>query len=272
VPMSGTGTAVDPFVAEGISIVIGGGAAAGDNYVIRPTRPGAAGLEVAITSTRDIAAAAPVRTEVSAANTGTGAISAGVVTDIDNAAFQATPGQLTPPVLIRFTSAATYDVLDAGTMGVIDSGTYDPAQGEDIFPTENLAVDYGYRVRITGNPAAGDEFTVDFNTGGVGDNRNALLLGSLQNEMTLNGGTTTFTGAYGQLVADVGIKTKQGEISSVAQGRLLQQAEGAREAVSGVNLDEEAANMVRFQQAYQAAAQVIAAADQVFQTLIDAVR
>jgi flagellar hook-associated protein 1 FlgK len=88
----------------------------------------------------------------------------------------------------------------------------------------------------------------------------------------MNRGTTGLTQAYGELVAGVGATTKQAEINAATQQFSLDQAWASREAVSGVNLDEEAAELVRFQQAYQAAAQVVAAADQMFQALLGAVR
>ena len=86
------------------------------------------------------------------------------------------------------------------------------------------------------------------------------------------GGSASYQDVYGALVADVGVKTRQAESSAGTEKALLQQAVAAREGVSGVNLDEEAANLMRFQQAYQAAAQVIAVADEVFQTLLNATR
>lgn len=272
VPLTGSGTAADPFVAEGVSIVIGPGATAGDSYTIRPTRTGAAGIGITVTDPRDLALAAPLSTSTIPGNTGTGTISAGVVTDIDNTAFQTLPGQLTPEVLIRFTSPTSYEVLDQSTMATLDTGSYDPATGEEIFPTENLAIDYGYQVRIAGNPAAGDTFSIASNTDGTGDNRNALLLAGLQTQRLMDGGTTSFTDAYGQVVADVGTSTRQAQVNSEAQQRMLEQSEAARASVSGVNLDEEAADLLRFQQAYQAAAQIIAVADEMFETLIGAVR
>ena len=272
IPMSGSGTAASPFVAGGLQIVANAGAAAGDRYIIRPTRTAAAEMTVAVNDARDIALAAPVSTSKSLSNTGTGAITAGVVNDIDNPAFQAVPGQLSPEVLIRFTSPTSYEVVDKVTLATIDTGTYDPASGEEIFPTENLTTDYGYRVRITGNPLAGDEFTVEFNSGGSGDNRNALLMAGLQGERLMDDGTNTFADAYGLLVARVGTDTRRSQNSSEAQMGLLQQSQAARANASGVNLDEEAADLLRYQQAYQAAAQIISVADQLFTTLISAIR
>lgn len=271
VPLSGSGTPGDPFTAEGLSIVVAGGAAPGDNYLIQPTRSAASTISVALADPRDLALAAAVTTRAASGNSGTGTVSAGAVTDIDNPAFQAVPGQLSPEVLIRFTAPGSYEVLDQSTLGVIDTGSYDPASGKDIFPTDNLGIDYGYQLRVTGNPAAGDEFAVDYNSSGTGDNRNALLLAGLQVAQLMDNGTASFNDSYGRLVADVGTRTQQAQVNSEARLRLLQQNEAARASVSGVNLDEEAADMIRFQQAYQAAAQVISVADRMFETLINAV-
>jgi flagellar hook-associated protein 1 FlgK len=179
---------------------------------------------------------------------------------------------LTPPVLVRFTSPTSYEVIDQTTSGVIDTGVYDPATGADIFPTANLGVDYGYQVRITGNPAAGDEFNVAYNSTGTGDNRNALLMAGMQAQQLMNNGTTSFNDAYGELVADVGSLTRQAQLGRDVQATVLGQSEAAWSGAAGVNLDEEAADLLRFQQAYQAAAQIISVADQIFQTLIGAVR
>lgn len=205
-------------------------------------------------------------------NTGTGQITPGTVTDINNPAFQSPPGQLSPPVRVRFTSPTGYEVIDQTTSAVIDTGTYDPATGADIFPTANLGVDHGYRVRITGSPAAGDEFNIAYNTSGAADNRNALLLGGMQSQQLMHGGTTSFNDAYGQLVADVGTQARSAQLGSDVQAAVLKQSEAEWSAASGVNLDEEAADLLRFQQAYQAAAQIIAVSDNIFQTLIGAFR
>ncbi len=85
-------------------------------------------------------------------------------------------------------------------------------------------------------------------------------------------GTSSISDSYGALVADVGTGTKQAELNTLAQQRVLDQAVSTRESISGVNLDEEAANLVRYQQAYQAAAQVITVANSLFDTLLNAVR
>ena len=272
VPMSGSGSVADPFIAEGISITIGAGAVAGDGYNVRPTRDGAASFSVLTGNPRELALAAPVLASAAVLNTGTGQISSGTVTDINNPAFQSPPGQLSPPVRIRFTSPTSYEVIDQATTAVIDTGSYDPATGADVFPTASLGIDYGYQVRITGSPAAGDEFNVAYNSNGAADNRNALLLADMQTQQLMNGGTTSFNDAYGQLVADVGTQARSAQVGADVQASVLKQAESEWAASSGVNLDEEAADLLRYQQAYQAAAQIIAVSDTIFQTLISAFR
>jgi len=270
VPMTGTGSAADPLVAEGLAITVGGGAAAGDSYVLRPVRNAAGSISARISDPRDLALASPVRTSAALGNSGTGQISAGAVTDINNPAFQSSPGQLSPAVLIRFTSATSYQVLDQSTLGVIDSGSFDPATGADVFPTAS-GIDYGYQVRITGNPAAGDEFSVNYNTNGTGDNRNALAMAGLQSARLMNDASASFNDAYGQLVASASSRTQQARVGSEVQNSLLTQSQDAWSQAAGVNLDEEAANLLRYQQAYQAAARIISVADQMFTTLINAV-
>jgi flagellar hook-associated protein 1 FlgK len=105
-----------------------------------------------------------------------------------------------------------------------------------------------------------------------GDNRNALLMAQLESKMGLLGGKASFHNAYSQLVAGVGSLTRSGELSATAQKTLLNRAQEAKENLTGVNLDEEAANLVIFQQSYQAAAQVVSTANSMFDTLIGAMR
>lgn len=264
VTMSGAGTAGSPFIAEGLSIVVGGAPAAGDRFQIRPTRDGAEDISLALSGPRAIAAAAPVRiTEATnlnglPTNGGTGAFSYGSV----DSGF--TP--LAAAVTFTFNAATNeFGYTDGGAV----NGTiaYDPAA--DSGTSFTVA---GANFRVTGTPADGDSFVLGNNVSGAGDNGNALLLAGLQTKLSIEGSTTNFQGAYAQLIAEVGSKTRQAEVGSAAQQALLSQAQQDRDALSGVNLDEEAANMLRFQQAYQAMAQVVGVADSIFQTLLNAVR
>jgi flagellar hook-associated protein 1 FlgK len=107
---------------------------------------------------------------------------------------------------------------------------------------------------------------------GQGDNTNALTMLDYQTKKTLDGGTNTFSESYAELVTFVGVITQSGKISADSFQALLKGAEERMSAVSGVNLDEEAANLIRYQQAYSASARIISVANEIFDTLIQAVR
>ncbi len=271
---------------DGLSFELSNTPAVGDEFFIRPTRGAARTFELAMDNPNRIAAAGPLLTRIDNGNLGDATISEATVVDFTNAALTTSPGSLTPPVLIVFddppvpTAPATlsYSIYDNSTPGApvlleanISYDVNDPTNGHDIFPSPG-GLDYGYTVRIDGEPQPGDQFTVEFNSNGVSDNRNALLLADLQQKGTLIGGNATYSDVYNEAVVYVGNRTRQAEINQQAQTALLDEATSMREAVSGVNLDEEAANLLRYQQAYAAAAQVITAADQLFQTLLSAVR
>lgn len=249
---SGTGVAGDPFIVDGMSIVTDPAAVAGDRYLIHPTRNGAAQIDVALTENSQIAAAGSHYSEAAAANTGDATISPAQVLDPSD------PALLTP-VSIVFDTDSSFMVNGGPSSIAYTSGA-------------DIDVNGLFRVQISGTPQAGDTFTVDPNFGGVGDNGNALLLANMQQSQILAGGTASFNDAYSAVVADVGTKTRQAEINALSQEQLLEQSQQTRESVSGVNLDEEAADMLQFEQAYQAAAQVIAVADTLFEELINAVR
>lgn len=250
---------VDGFTIGGVS----GAVAAGDSFLIQPTRNGARDISVAITDPTMYAAAAPIRTVTAAANTGTGVISAGSVNTgtpvTPNPAHPTTDLNLQQPVTITFTGAGTFDVTGTG-VGL-------PALGQ-VYTSGNPVTYNGWTVQITGVPAAGDTFTIEANSGGVSDNRNALLLGGLQTKNTLDGNTTSFQGAYGRMVSQVGNKTQEVAVTGKAQENLVMQIQQTQQSLSGVNLDEEAADMMRYQQAYQAAAKAMQIASTLFDTLM----
>ncbi len=247
-----------PQTVDGVLLNLTSGAmAAGDEFLIRPTINGAGQIGVAIQDTGLIAAAAPIRTDAPLANTGTGRISAGTV----NAPAPVDPN-LRQPVTITFTSATTFDVNG--------SGTGNPAG--IAFTAGNSITFNGWTVQITGTPKPGDIFSIGPNTNGAADNRNALLMGALQASNTLAGGTASYQNAYGQVVSLMGNKTRELEVTSQAQGALLSQTQALQQSESGVNLDEEAASLLRYQQAYQAASKVMQTASQMFDTLLDAMR
>ncbi|MDP2025155.1 flagellar hook-associated protein FlgK [Sulfuriferula sp.] len=242
-----------PQTIDGVSLSLTGAPAAGDSFLIRPTVEGAKAFNVAISDTSLIAAAAPIRSAVISTNTGTGSISAGSVN-----APPPPNANLQQPVTITFTSATTFDVNGTGTGN---------PTGLVYTPGANISYN-GWSAQIAGAPASSDSFSIGPNTGGVGDSRNALLLAALQTSNTLAGGSTTYQGAYSQLVSSVGNKAHELNVSSTATGNLLTSTVQAQQSESGVNLDEEATNLLRYQQAYQAAGKVMQIASQLFNTLL----
>jgi len=129
----------------------------------------------------------------------------------------------------------------------------------------------GIDVTLTGTPASGDSFAINDNANGTGDNSNALLLANVLTENTLNGGTASLSGIINAYVGTVGNQTSQAQNGATAQQAVMTSAQSAQSNVSGVNLDEEAASMVQYQQAYQAAAEVIQASNALFQSLLTAI-
>jgi len=250
VPMTGSGTNADPFLVNGLSIEVPAGSQTGDRYMIRPTRAATTGLDVLISDPSRIAAAAPFRTSASATNTGTGTISAGRVVDASD------PNALRSTSTITFVDATTYTIS-----GVTGTFTYTPGQPFVV---------NGAEVSISGAPAAGDTFTISDNTGGTGDNRNALALADSLSRGVIENGTTSLNQATSRLVGQVGSVTRQAQASRDAQEIVHKEAADTRDAISGVNLDEEAANLIKYQQAYQAAAQMIRVASSLFDTLLAA--
>lgn len=245
-----------PQTVDGLTISLASGAAnAGDSFLIQPTRAAAHDIAVALTDARSIAAAAPIRTAASNGNSGTGAIGAGSVN-----APPPVNANLTQTVTITFNNPPT-------TFDVAGTGTGNPA---GVAYTAGGSISYnGWTVQIGGTPAAGDVFTISANSAGVADNRNALLLAGLQTGKTLAGGTASYQSAYAQIVSDVGNKTREIQVTATAQESVVKQAEEAQQSLSGVNLDEEAANLLRYQQAYQASGKMIEIADKLFNTLLE---
>ncbi len=242
----------------------------GDNFLLTPTRQAVGVLDKSITDLTQIAAAAPVTGTADIGNTGTAEITSTVVTDTTNASFSIT-GALNPPIRIEFTAANTYDVINDSTNAVIAGGVaFIPNQENDMLSQAGLSL--GYEISVGGAAVTGDIFRADYNIGGIGDNRNALSMAAIQTQNVVNNGTSTLQEAYGLLVSEVGTRTNEGQISMDAAQSLLRQTEARIQEVSGVNLDEEAAKLIRFQQSYQASAQIISTASLIFDTLIQAVR
>ena len=254
---------------DGLTLSTTEGAMPGDMYLLRPTVNGARDISVGVTDPSKIAAGLPIRTNADLSNQGNAKISEGVVSAPSGMRDPAHPGtdvNLKNPVTINFTSPTTFDVFDAKAGANIATGVA-YADGQDI----NFN---GWTAQISGVPAAGDSFTVGANNNATADGRNALVMAELQTKNTLGapeggGATTTFQGAYAQWVSDVGNKTRELQVTSTAQTSMAEQSVATQQSFSGVNLDEEAANLMRYQRAYQAAGKAMQISNTLFDTVLD---
>jgi flagellar hook-associated protein 1 FlgK len=262
------------IASEGLTLnLVSGAPAAGDSFLIQPTRVAAGRIAPAITDPARIALAGAVRAQEATnangvpLNTGTGRITMPSVST-----------QTGLPLGANVTLTFDPNAGGAGIPGFIVAGgppgplLYNPAT-EGNGKTFSFAGYGNMNFSVSGTPASGDQFVISNNpANAVGDNRNALSLAGLRTLQTLGNGTASYEGAYSQLVGDVGATARRVETSYQAESTMLKSAIAQRDSVSAVNLDEEAADLLRFQQAFQAAAQTIAAADAMFQVLIAAVR
>lgn len=254
------GQTTSPFAmggtVDGMTISLSSGApAAGDSFLIRPTVNGATEIDVNILNPAQIAAAAPVVGSAGTANTGGAQLRQPTVNSLN--------ANLTSTVTITFNSPTP----GPQTFNVVGAGTGNPV---NVPFTSGGDISYnGWTFKIVGVPANGDTFTVAANTDGVLDNRNALALSALQSNRTLVGGTTTLEGAYSSMVGRIGNKTNEVTVNQKAQANLLEQTRQIQQSASGVNLDEEAANLIKFQQIYQAAAKVLQTANTMFDSLLN---
>ncbi|WP_313023827.1 flagellar hook-associated protein FlgK [Pseudomonas lopnurensis] len=275
--------------------------AAGDKFTLQPTRRGATDIAAVLDQADQLAFAAPVRAESDLQNSGTGAIGqpdmVSAPSPIDLAELNAAFGSgLNLAATVN--SDGTYTLTDAadlpsGWSYVDEKGNpLVDGSGDPLTPalqsgnsnTVRLAYTgasgetYQFEFSISGRPQTDDSFSLTFNQSGVSDNRNALKLVDLQSKQTVGvdgavaGSGFSFTDGYGELVERVGTLTAQARMDSEATGAILKQATDNRDSLSAVNLDEEAANLIKFEQYYNASAQIIQVARSLFDTLISSVR
>ncbi|MGF6752723.1 flagellar hook-associated protein FlgK [Paraburkholderia sp. GAS42] len=265
----------------GLQFSVTGAMNAGDKFTVEPTRGALNNFALTTSTGSAIAASAPVLASATTGNSGTGQITQGSVTagytlptSTTTLTYNSGTGQLTgfpvgSVVTIGGTPPTTVTIATAAT-GV----PYNPATGATL--TINAGVPpvpaagwmNGVTVTLSGTPSNNDTFTIAANTGGGKDGRNAQLLSALVTAQQLNGGTVTLTNAYANYVNNVGNQTNQVQTSSKAQASLVTQITTAQQAVSGVNINEEAANLLQYQQAYQANSKVIQTANTLFQTIL----
>lgn len=254
----------------GVEMTFAGSARKGDTFLVRPTINGAADFKVLATDVSQIAAAAPITTSAPLGNTGTGKISEGKV---DSGFLGA--GAMSLPLTLEVGANGALSGFPAGaTVSVTDShGVTKPVAAADLKFDNGATYSFGgVSVTLSGAPNNGDTFTIAANGGGVGDTRNIAALGQLQTKNIFNGGTATLQSSYAQMVSEVGNKTREVQLNAQASNALLEQSVGAQADVSGVNLDEEAANLMKYQQAYQASSKVMQIAGTIFDTLLSIAR
>ncbi|MFN3415165.1 MAG: flagellar hook-associated protein FlgK [Caldimonas sp.] len=236
----------------GITLTVPAGTPAeGDRFLVQPVRFAATDLRSALSDPSGIAAASPVVAVVSPANEGT----VGVSTLLPK---QADPN-LGQPLQIVFTSATTFNIV----------GPVSGTPSTTLVPGEPIRIN-GWELTLTGVPQAGDTIEILSTTTVSGalasNNGNALALLDLRDEPMVGG--ETLANAYASVLADVGIRVQGAKASADMSKAIARDAQAARDNLSGVNLDEEAARLIQFQQAYQAAAKVLQVAQQVFDTIL----
>lgn len=264
----------------GLQINVSGSGNVDDQFQIKLNSQAASSLELATNRPDALALASPIRTADDINNTGNANISPGTVTSVESGGFIASPPGLTNGdiSIVKTANANEYTLTDGN--GTTTFTITPPA--ENILSQAGAPYDtYGFDFNIEGTPAVGDTFTLEFNEGGFDDNRNGLKLAGLQGDELVRQNIVssatadnhkTFNEAYAGLVTDIGVVTNQAMTNGAAFDALAQQSEAWYESLSGVNLDEEAANLLRFQQSYAASAQVLSTARTIFDTLLSAAR
>ncbi|WP_095080162.1 flagellar hook-associated protein FlgK [Pseudomonas sp. Irchel s3h17] len=286
-----------PDVIDGFTLKLnGGGLSAGDSFKVSPTRNGASDIGVQLSDPNKLAFAGPLVADKGGSNTGTGALSGPNLSSMLDIYGGADLGQLQSqiegamPVRIAFDEAKdgtqTYRVLnEAGAE--IGNGSIVPGQdnkvtinvpvldaaGNPVNNPDGTAKTIGFDTTISGSPGKGDSFDIKFNKDGKADNRNANELLALQTKATVGvtGGSAgvSMGESYSQLVSAVGGKASQASVDGTANSAALAYAKASRGSVSQVNLDEEASDLLKFQQYYTASSQIIKVAQDTFSTLIN---
>jgi flagellar hook-associated protein 1 FlgK len=263
-----------PQTLDGLSFSQASGTMnAGDDFVIRPTQNAATGIKLAITDASKLAVGGPALSSATyITNTGTATISSPTAASSYSAspmvgALGLTYNSGIPGTLTLAPSSQPVTVTSGGT-----STTF-PAGAAVTYTSGATITVGGLSFAISGSPTNGDQFTITPNiTNGSGDNRNGLLLAGLQGQSTVqstgSNSKISYSSAFSQLVNNVGNKTRELKVTGAAEAKVLEQATAAVQSESGVNLDEEATNLLRYQQAYQAAGKMMQIASQLFDVLL----
>lgn len=244
-----------PIEIDGLKLDLSGGAAAaGNSFTLRPYARAADGLRTALSSPREIAAASPVEARAASSNSGTVAV-AGLSASQAHANLGAT-------VTLTFTSAGTFDVAGTGT-----------GDASGIAYTAGQPISFnGWTLTLSGKPQAGDTITVQAASANYSQlnagNASALL--NLRDVAMFDG--ATMADGYASLMADMGVRSQSAQYAASISGSIATSLESERANIAGVNLDEEAARLLQYQQAYQASAKMIQIAQNVFDSLLQGMR
>ncbi|MEM5318326.1 flagellar hook-associated protein FlgK [Paraburkholderia sp. JHI869] len=273
-----------PITIGGFSITPTGTVSKGDTFAIQPTAGALASFSVATTDPAAIAAATPVVVSAATTNAGTGTISQGSV----SAGYSTSATPLTLTYTSSSSTAGTLSGFPNGTQVQITvpgsttpttvtisattpSVNYDPSTGATftiVGATDSSGgTTNNVSFTLNGTPSSGDTFTITKNSSGTQDGRNALALSNLTSSTAFTG-SNTLTSAYSDYVNTIGNTASQLKASSTSQQSLVTQLTSQQQSVQGVNLDEEAANLLQYQQLYQANSKVIQTAATLFQTLL----
>lgn len=252
---------------------------AGDRFTLKPTKNAAENIQLAMKRPEDLALASPVRVSNNGNNQGQGSLTMEGINGVGNY-FSANALSATAPVQV------TYQGFAAGQHNLeitLNDGTvinHSPADMNNLFGQIPALNPVDYEVSLAGRPEVGDVFTIEYNTGAINDNSNGLTMAEIQRQQILRRNTETATEAntmtlsegYGRMAADVGNKVSQARTAEKVSDAMLKQSKQFFDSVSGVSLDEEAANLIQFEQAYNSAARIISVAQQLFDTLLNSTR
>ncbi len=245
-----------PAVIDGLSFTAAGAPANGDTFLVQPFAAAATGLAARALSPSQLATGYAAVAEASPTNKGTGAITGFAV--LQHSADTALP------VTISFNNPPTTFNVTGLASGNLTNVPYTAGQAVPPAPASYN----GWSLVLDGAAVAGDSFTVKPNTAPGADNRNALALGALANAAGVDG--ATLNEAYAALVGDAGVRVQGARDGAAVSQQMQADATARLQSVSGVNLDEEAANLLRYQQAYQASAKIIQASQTLFDSLLSA--
>jgi flagellar hook-associated protein 1 FlgK len=245
-------------VVDGMRIDIGPPApAASDRFLLRPVGNASAGLRSLLQDPLAVAAAAPATASLGSANTGTASVASLGVTS---------SGAFDPTLVakIAFTSASgnyDWELRDATSNALVSSGSATWTPGQPIALN-------GFALQLQGVPASGDTMTVARTAYPANNNDNALALAGLRDEKMVGG--ESVTDAYASALSAIGVRVQGAKAAAATSAGVASAAESARANGAGVNLDEEAARLLQYQQSYQAAARVLQVAQSLFDALLDA--